>query len=133
MKCKPLTLEFLSTINLDAPPKLNQNKYGNNDFWCILNNTINNDPVVIWKQTDSDEISIATAIDNFEAKYIVDALVNYIPPKDKNTFTKKETVFLEFGVAHFTEPYKTMASNAIIWNDREVYNRLIAKFSKFYA
>ncbi len=125
-----MTLNELSKLKFVDTNK----KYGNEEFWCILNKSTDcNKEVTIWRMIDTAEIFIATAIDNFEAKFIIDALINYIPPEDKNKFTKKEIVFLEFGVAHFKEPYKTMASNAIIWNDREMYGRLIEKFAKFYA
>ena len=70
-------------------------------------------------------------IDRYEAKAIIDALLNYSPKEEKN-FGKKELAFLEFVCSQCREPYATMASNAILWTDKEVYNRLKNDFPNIY-
>lgn len=116
-------------MNNKTNPK--SNKYGNDHYWCFLDDVSVTKEIAIWKgPSDSEEI-IARASGKYDARIIIDALLNYVNVEDKK-FGKRELVFLEFGVSHFPEPYSTMATNAIIWNDREIYEKLKSEFSKIY-
>ena len=106
--------------------------YGNNNYWCFIEEGWNEREISIWKNnTDGGEI-IARAHDKYEAKLIIDALLNYVHIENKTVLGKKEIVFLEFARSNCTEPYATMAANAILWNDKEAYNKLKSDFSKIY-
>lgn len=108
-------------------------RYGNDHFWCFLEDGWNGKEVAIWKGPENSEEVIARAKDKYEAKTIVDALLNYVHIDDKSKLGKKELAFLEFVCANCVEPYATMASNAILWNDREIYNKLKTDWPTIYA
>ena len=108
-------------------------KYGNDKFWCYLETDFSSREVSIWKGPRDSETIIARAADKYEAKNIVDALLAYSQPEDKNKFGKRELSFLEFICLNCAEPYVTMASNSILWNDREIYNNLRDSFPKIYG
>ena len=110
-------------------------KYGNNLNWCFLEDDwISSQTIEIWGTIGpQQEEVIAYAVDKYSAKRIVDALIttdNVNAPSNK--LTKKETVLLQFIAANCAEPWTTMANNAIMWNDREAYNKLKAKFGEIY-
>jgi hypothetical protein len=108
-------------------------KYGNDRFWCFIEDGWNGKEVAIWKgPTDTEEV-IARATDKYEAKIIIDALLNHVDIEDKTKFGKKEMAFLEFVCSNCVEPYSTMASNAILWNDHDVYNKLKTEFPVIYS
>ena len=111
----------------------NSKKYGNDKYWCFVEDLPNRMEVAIWKGSDglSQEYIMARASDKYEAKAIIDALLSYSPKEEKN-FGEKELAFLEFVCSQCREPYATMASNAILWTDREVYNRLKNDFPNIY-
>jgi hypothetical protein len=116
----------------------NSNKYGNDNFWCFIESySVKNKEIAIWHgySTSSPPTSeiIARAIDEFEAKKIIDALIAFDSNKSVGELSKKELAFLEFIEAKCQEPYSTMAGNAIIWKDREAYFGLLSKFSSIYS
>jgi hypothetical protein len=108
-------------------------RYGNDHFWCFIEDGWNGKEVAVWKGPEDTEEVIARAKDKYEAKTIVDALLNYVHIEDKTKFGKKELAFLEFVASNCVEPYATMASNAILWNDRETYNKLKSDFPVIYS
>jgi hypothetical protein len=108
-------------------------KYGNDKFWCFIEDKWTGKEVAIWKGPKDQEEVIAHAVNKYEAKSIVDALLSHNTAEDKNKFSNKELAFLEFVTAHCIEPYATMASNAVLWNDWEVYNKLKSEFPVIYS
>lgn len=109
-------------------------KYGNDHFWCFIENKWNQREVAIWVGNENVEPRIlARANDKYDAKQIVDALLNYVHVEDTTKLGKKEQAFLEFVQTHCVEPYSTMATNAILWNDRETYNKLKSEFPVIYS
>jgi hypothetical protein len=108
-------------------------KYGNDHYWAFIEDGWNGKAIAIWKGPEGKEEIIANAVDKYEAKVIIDALLNYVFVEDKTKFGKKELAFLEFAAANMVEPYSTMASNAILWNDRDAYNNLKEQFSVIYS
>lgn len=112
---------------------MSSTRYGNDHFWCFLEDGWNGKEVAVWKGPENSEEVIARAKDKYEARTIVDALLNYVHIEDKTKFGKKELAFLEFVCANCVEPYATMASNAILWKDREIYTKLKTNFSTIYT
>ena len=108
-------------------------KYGNERYWCFIEDGWNGKEVAVWCGPSENERVIARANDKYDAKKIVDALLHCQDVEDKNMFGKKEIAFLEFVTANCIEPYATMASNAILWNDLEAYNKLKADFNLIYS
>jgi len=108
-------------------------KYGNNLFWCFIEDVWSDKEVAIWRGPENTEEIIARARDKYEAKTIVDALLSYVQVEDKTKFGKKELAFLEFARSNCVEPYATMAANAILWNDRDTYNKLKTEFPVIYS
>lgn len=108
-------------------------KYGNDHYWCFLEKEWTGKEVAIWKGPDGQEQVIARAKDKYEARLIVDALLNYTYIEDSTKFGKKELAFLEFVCAHCPEPYTTMAQNAILWNDHDAYEKLKKDFPTIYS
>jgi len=111
-------------------------KYGNDAAWCFLEDGWETArPIEVWHSlgTGSEEV-IAHATDRYNAMLIVDALVLKDKFKDdaSNKLTKHEVVFLQFVSSNCSEPWSTMADNAIMWNDREAFNTLKAKFNEIY-
>lgn len=111
----------------------NVKKYGNDHYWTFIEEGWNGKEVAIWKGPDGQEEVIARAKNKYDAKFIIDALLNYACVEDKTKFGKKELAFLEFVCSNCIEPYATMASNAIIWNDREAYDKLKNDFPTIYS
>ena len=111
---------------------MSNTKYGNDNYWCFLDDNIKSRDIAIWKGPEGQEIIIATAFDKYEAKTIIDALLQYSKTVDDKQLSKKEMVFLEFVCANCIEPYATMASNAILWRDKTVYETLKTKFPEIY-
>lgn len=107
-------------------------RYGNDHFWCFIEEGWNGKEVAVWKGPEGQEEIIARAKDKYDAKLLVDALLNFVQIEDKTKFGKKEMAFLEFVCANCVEPYATMASNAILWNDREAYEKLKTDFPTIY-
>lgn len=108
-------------------------RYGNDHFWCFIEDGWANKEIAIWEGPVDNGQVIARVMNSYEAKRIIDALLNYVYIEDKNKFSKQELTFLEFGKSNFKEPYATMASNAILWNDKETYNKLKSEFSVIYS
>lgn len=77
---------------------------------------------------------MAHGTDKYNTMHIVDALIlaEKVGDNPENKLTKHEIVFLQFISSNCAEPWTTMADNAIMWNDREAYNTLKAKFSEIY-
>jgi len=112
---------------------MNSKKYGNDNYWCFIEDGWTGKEVAIWKGPKEQEEIIARASNKYEAKNIVDALLQYNTIEDKTKFSKKELAFLEFVSSNCVEPYATMASNAILWNDWSVYNKLKTDFPTIYS
>lgn len=112
---------------------MNATRYGNDNYWCFIEDGWNGKEVAIWKGPQEHEEIIAHAKDKYEAKTIVDALLQHTSIEDKNKFSKKELAFLEFVASNCVEPYATMASNAILWNDWTSYNKLKTDFPTIYS
>lgn len=108
-------------------------KYGNDKFWCFIEDGWDSKEVAIWKGPQDQEEVIARALNKYDAKTIVDALLHHTVIEDKTKFGKKEICFLEFVMANCVEPYATMASNAMLWNDKETYNKLKSDFPVIYS
>ena len=108
-------------------------KYGNDRYWCFIEDDWHKE-VAVWKDDNNNPYVIARAIDKYEAKLIVDALLAF---QNNTTGTlllnKKSLAFLEFVKSNCPEPYATMASNAILWNDQEVYKKLLSDFPVVYS
>ena len=112
----------------------NTKKYGNDIYWCFVENKWKDREVAIWHGNgEGTEEIIARACNFYEAKTIVDALLQHVNVEDSSKLTNKELAFLEFVVANCVEPYATMASNAIIWNDKSVFEELKNKFAIIYS
>lgn len=110
-----------------------EKKYGSEKYWCFIEEGWNAKEVAIWKGPEGQERVIARAEDKYEAKTIVDALLKHVNVEDASALTKKELVFLEFVCANCVEPYATMASNAILWQDHAVFEELKTKFPTIYS
>lgn len=108
-------------------------KYGNNNYWCFIEDEWTGKEVAIWQGPEDKEQIIARAPNKYDAKTIVDALLTHNKLVDDNKFSKKELAFLEFVEANCVEPYATMASNAILWGDWETYNKLKTDFPVIYS
>jgi len=110
----------------------NETKYGNEVVWCFIRDDFKATEIAIWKN-DGNGVPyiIGRAIDKYEAKLIVDALLAFKP--DFLSLGKKEIRFLEFVKSSCSEPYATMASNALMWNDRETYKKLLSDFAVVYS
>jgi hypothetical protein len=111
-------------------------KYGNSEYWLYDEGNLRSGEVAVWKGTvdgsGENGIVVARAIDTYEAKKIVDALISYTNSSNNVLLDKKAVTFLEFVAAKCKEPYSTMAHNAIMWNDVESYNTLISTFPDIY-
>lgn len=107
-------------------------RHGNSEYWCFLEEGWDHKEVAIWKGPDGQETVIARAVDKYQAKAIVDALLNFRNTKTDKLGTK-EIAFLEFVEAQCPEPYATMAANAILWEDLDVYNKLKSDFNVIYS
>lgn len=111
---------------------MNDTKYGNDHYWCFVENKWSGREVAIWHGNgEGTEEIIARASNKYEAKGIIDALLKH-SNEETTGLAKKELAFLEFVTAHCVEPYATMASNAILWNDHSAYEDLKNKFSTIY-
>lgn len=108
-------------------------KYGNDHYWTFIEAGWNGKEVAIWKGPEGQEEVIARAKDKYEAKTIVDALLQHTNVEDSSKLTKKELAFLEFVCSNCVEPYATMASNAILWNDKAAFEELKNKFATIYS
>ena len=109
-------------------------KYGNDNYWAFLEDEGKvtwGKEVAIWKGPEGSEEIIARAKDKYEAKNIVDALLKYV--NTTTSLSNKEVAFLDFVVAQCVEPYATMASNAILWQDKVAYESLKNQFPKIYS
>ena len=107
-------------------------KHGNSTYWCFIEDGWDGKEVAIWKGPEGREEIIARAKDKYEAKTIIDALLHHSDIEDSSKLTNRELAFLEFCVSNCVEPYATMASNAILWNDKSVFDDLKNKFSTIY-
>jgi len=108
-----------------------EKKYGNDDYWVFIPEGWSSKEVAIWKGPEGKEEIIARAKDKYEARTIIDALLKHGNTESEG-LSKKELAFLEFVTAHCVEPYATMASNAVLWNDHSAYEDLKNKFSTIY-
>lgn len=108
-------------------------KYGNDHYWAFIPEGWNNKEIAIWSGPEGNEEIIGRASNKYDAKHIVDALISYTESENRDKFDKKEVAFLEFVCSNCPEPYSTMASNAILWNDKETYRKLVEDFSKIYS
>ena len=108
-------------------------RYGNSYYWCFIEDGWDGKEVAIWRGPEGRERVVCRAPDKYEAKRIVDALTNYSINEDKDKFGKKETVLLEFMQANCKEPYSTMASNTLLWNDKDAYKKLLSDFPVIYS
>jgi hypothetical protein len=107
-------------------------KYGNDNFWCFVEKGWDGKEIAIWKGPENQELIIAHAIDKYEAKTIIDALLNFNDSKGE-ILDKKALAFLEFVQATCPEPYVTMAANAVLWKDGAVYKKLLSDFNVIYS
>lgn len=110
-------------------------KYGNDNYWCFLEDWDSSKPIEIWHDIGSKQSEvIAHATDRFNARQIVDSLITADNVNDgpEKKLTKKELVFLAFVESQCPEPWSTMASNAILWNEKDTYNNLKNKFNEIY-
>ena len=107
-------------------------KYGNNHYWTFIEEGWNGKEVAIWKGPEGQEEIIARAKDKYEAKTIIDALLQHVNVEDSSKLTKKELAFLEFVQSNCPEPYACMAGNAILWNDKATFEELKNKFATIY-
>ena len=111
-------------------------RYGNSLVWCFTEEGWdNNRSIEIWHAFGKDrEEVMAYATDVYSAKQIVDALIvaENVSDDPGNKLIKKEIELLSFIEARCPEPYSTMATNAIMWNDRKGYKTLKAKFNEIY-
>lgn len=111
-------------------------KYGNDNAWFFHEEGYDTSRTIeIWHSLGSGESEVmAHASDRYNAEQIVDALIvaENVNDDPENKLSKKEVVFLQFVSANCPEPWTTMADNAIMWNDRDAYNTLKAKFSEIY-
>jgi hypothetical protein len=107
-----------------------EKRYGNSNYWTFIEDGWSGKEAAIWKGPEGAEEIIARAKDKYQAKTIVDALLHHVYT-DKG-LSNKELAFLEFVTAQCPEPYSTMASNAILWKDKEAYNNIKQKFSEIY-
>jgi len=111
-------------------------RYGNDLVWCFLEDGWEtNRPIEVWHSIGKGlEEVMAHATDKYNAMQIVDALIlsNNVNEDPVNKLSKKEIELLSFIESRCQEPYSTMAGNAIMWNDREVYTTLKAKFNEIY-
>jgi len=110
-------------------------KHGNDNFWCFLEDGWDTSrPIEIWHNLGNGESEVmAHATDKYNAMQIVDALITHDNISDDgNKLTNKELAFLSFVESQCQDPYSTMAMNAIMWNDRNVYNNLKSKFPEIY-
>jgi hypothetical protein len=113
-------------------------RYGNDYYWTYIDDVSELKEYTIWERglcVDKEMGSptrMAVANSKYDAKRIVDALLAY-----KNTTVgllgKREFVFLDFVKANCPEPYSTMAANAILWNDKDAYNKLRMDFPVIYS
>ena len=108
-------------------------KYGNEHYWAFIEDGWNGKEVALWKGPSDVAEIFARAKDKYEAKVIIDALLNYVQVEDKTKLGKKELAFLDFVCANCVEPYATMAHNAILWNDHDAYNKLKSEFPVIYS
>lgn len=108
-------------------------KYGNDYCWCFIENNLSPREIAIWKYIGNDTYVVARAIDKYEAKQIVDALLALNNSTQGITLDKKALFFLEFVKSRCPEPYATMAANAILWNDQETYKKLLFDFPVIYS
>lgn len=106
-------------------------KYGNDHYWAFIEDGYNQREIAIWRGPEGQETIIGRAVDKYEAQTIVDALLSVKNSTDKQ-FGKKEKAFLEFVQGNCPEPYSTMASNAMMWNDFDSYNKLKSDFGLIY-
>ena len=111
----------------------NSKRYGNDHYWCFIEDGWSGKEVVIWKGLKEHEEIIARAVSKYDAKVIIDALLQHVSVEDKNKFGKKELAFLEFVESNCVEPYSTMAANAVMWNDWETYKKLKSEFPVIYS
>lgn len=108
-------------------------KYGNDNYWAFIDEGWNGKEVAIWKGPSNQEEIIARATDKYEAKLIVDALLAFENEHKREILDKKSLAFLEFVKSNCPEPYATMAANAILWKDKEVYKKLLSDFPVLYS
>jgi hypothetical protein len=108
-------------------------KYGNDHYWTFIEEGWNGKEVAIWKGPEGQEEIIARAKDKYEAKTIIDALLQHVNVEDSSKLTKKELAFLEFVSSNCVEPYATMATNAVLWNDKAAFEELKNKFATIYT
>lgn len=108
-------------------------KYGNDNYWCFLEDGWSTREIAIWRGPKEHEEIVARTPNKYDAKLIVDSLIQFRSSDDKDKFSKKEMALLEFIAANCMEPYSTMASNAILWNDWDAYNKLKSEFNQIYS
>jgi len=107
-------------------------RHGNDNYWTFIEEGWDGKEVAIWKGPAEQAHIIARAEDKYEARAIVDALIANVNETTGGKLGKKEMAFLDFVKAYCPEPYATMAANAILWNDRETYNKLKSDFPVIY-
>jgi hypothetical protein len=111
-------------------------KYGNDKVWCFLEDGWDTTrPIEVWHTLGKGEQEVmAHATDKYNAMQVVDAIIvaDNVNDDPENKLTKHEIVFLQFVCSNCLEPWTTMADNAIMWNDREAYNTIKAKFPEIY-
>lgn len=107
-------------------------RYGNDHFWAYIEDVPHGREIAIWQMILDEECIIGKAETKYTAKTIIDALIAY-KNTQKLVLTPKELIFLDFVKANCPEPYSTMATNAILWNDKETYNKLKNEFPVIYS
>ena len=111
-------------------------RHGNDLFWCFLEDGWETSrPIEIWHSIGQGaEEVMAHGTDKYNAMQVVDALITHdnVSDNPENKLTKKELALMSFIESQCPEPYCTMAANAIMWNDKDLYNKLKSQFSVIY-
>ncbi len=107
-------------------------RHGNDVYWTFLEKLPSGREIGIYQKLGDSQFLLAKTFDKYSAIAIVNALISY-KPEHQETLSKKELAFLDFVKAYCPEPYSTMAANAILWNDKEVYNKLRTDFPVIYS
>lgn len=108
-------------------------KYGNDKYWCFLDDNVTEKEIAIWCGERGDPYILARAIDKYEAKLLVDALLALSNTTVGEGLPKKALIFLDFIKSNCPEPYATMANNAIMWRDNDAYKKLLSEFPVIYS
>jgi len=108
-------------------------KYGNDKVWVYFSDEESPNEYIIWNNVGETPMKLAVCYSKYDAKLIVNGIIDYLNNnKSQSQFSKQQTVFCEFISSNCKEPWATMARNAVLWNDVEIYNNLKNRFSEIY-